>query len=1232
MTSSRIDLLPESLERRILIIDGAMGTMIQTYSLSEADYRGERFATHSDEVKGNNDLLTLTQPHIIRDIHASYLEAGADIIETNTFNSNAPSMADYKMESLVEELNLTAARLARQVADEFERKDSSRPRYVAGVLGPTNRTATISPDVNDPGFRNITFDHLVDTYSVAARALVEGGADILLVETIFDTLNAKAAIFAVETLFEQLGHRLPVMISGTITDQSGRTLTGQTPEAFWNSVRHARPLSIGLNCALGAKMMRPYIEELAQLSDTFVSAYPNAGLPNPLAPTGYDELPADTAALLRDFADSGFVNIVGGCCGTTPAHIKAIAQTVRDLPVRRRPAIERKTRLSGLEPFNIGDDSLFANIGERTNVTGSRAFARMILAGDYAEGLSVARQQVENGAQMIDVNMDEAMLDSVKAMTTFLNLIASEPDISKVPLVIDSSKWSVIEAGLKCVQGKGIVNSISLKEGKDEFVRQANLARKYGAAVIVMAFDEDGQADTLERRIAICKRCYHILVDEIGFPAEDVIFDPNIFAIATGIEEHSNYAKDFIEATRIIRQMLPYAKISGGVSNVSFSFRGNDPVREAIHTAFLYHAIQAGMTMGIVNAGQVGVYDDIPKDLLEHVEDIIFNRRPDAAERMVTFAATLKGEKKTEAQELAWRSGSVEERLTHALVHGIATHIVPDTEEIREKLGSPLKVIEGPLMDGMNVVGDLFGAGKMFLPQVVKSARVMKQAVAYLEPYLAEEKLRSGDNKAKGKMVIATVKGDVHDIGKNIVSVVLQCNNYEVVNLGVMVPAQKILQVAREEKCDVIGLSGLITPSLEEMAHVAREMEREGFDIPLLIGGATTSRVHTAVKIAPHYHGPVVWVPDASRSVGVCSNLLSRDLRAPYLAELKADYERIREQHARKQGPGPLRTLAEARHHGYKTDWSDYVPPQPAFVGRRELRDYDLRDLARYIDWGPFFQTWELSGPYPKILDDAIVGKHAREVLAEGQAMLERIITEKWLTANGVMTIYPANSVNGGDDIEIYADERREQPIMTWHNLRQQTVKAADRFNWCLGDFIAPKGSGVKDYIGAFAVTAGLGIDERVLAFEQAHDDYNSIMLKALADRLAEAFAEALHERVRKEFWGYAKDEAMSVEELVREGYRGIRPAPGYPACPDHTEKGPLFDMLDAPALGITLTESFAMWPASSVSGFYFSHPQSTYFAVGRVGKDQIKDYATRKGMTVEEAERWLAAHLAYQG
>ncbi len=1230
MSSPRIDLLPELLERRILLLDGAMGTMIQSYQLAESDYRGKRFAQHGHEVKGNNDLLTLTQPRIIREIHTAYFDAGADIIETNTFNSNAPSMADYGMEDLVEELNRSAAHIARAVADEFERRDSKRPRYVAGVLGPTNRTATISPDVNDPGFRNITFDQLAQTYGVAARALIEGGADLLLIETVFDTLNAKAAIFAIETLFERIGSRVPVIVSGTITDQSGRTLTGQTPEAFYNSVRHARPLSIGLNCALGAKLMRPYIEELAQLTGTFVHAYPNAGLPNPLAPTGYDETPADTAGLLREFAASGFVNLVGGCCGTTPAHIKAIAQAVRDLPARKPASVPRKLRLSGLEAFNIGDDSLFANIGERTNVTGSKAFARLILAGDYAEGLTIARQQVENGAQMIDVNMDEAMLDAVKAMTTFLSLIASEPDISKVPIVIDSSKWSVLEAGLKCIQGKGIVNSISMKEGKEEFVRQANLARKYGAAAIVMAFDEQGQADTLARRVDICTRSYRILVDEVGFDPEDVIFDPNIFPIATGIEEHGDYASDFIEATRIIKQTLPFAKVSGGVSNVSFSFRGNDPVREAIHTAFLYHAIKAGLTMGIVNAGQIGVYDDIPQALLEHVEDIVFNRRPDAAERMVAYAETLKGEKKTAAQELAWRAGSVEERLTHALVHGITSHIVADTEEIRVKLGSPLKVIEGPLMDGMNVVGDLFGAGKMFLPQVVKSARVMKQAVAYLEPYLQAEKAKSGDSKPKGKMVVATVKGDVHDIGKNIVAVVLQCNNYEVVNLGVMVPAQKILEVAREERCDMVGVSGLITPSLEEMAHVAREMERQGFDLPLLIGGATTSRVHTAVKIAPYYHGPVVWVPDASRSVGVCSNLLSTDLSASYRAEVAAEYDRIRTQHAAKQGPGPMHSLAAARAHGFKTDWRSYAPAQPSFIGRREFVGYDLRTLVRYIDWGPFFQTWELSGAYPKILDDPVVGKQARELLAEAQAMLERIVHEGWLSANGVVALYPANSIDGGDDIAIYADERRDRTLMVWHNLRQQNVKAADRVNWCLADFVAPRTSGVRDYVGAFAVTAGIGAEERVRAFERAHDDYSAILLKSLADRLAEAFAEALHERVRKALWGYAPDEALSNEELVRERYRGIRPAPGYPACPDHTEKGPLFELLDAPSVGITLTESFAMWPAAAVSGFYLSHPDATYFALGRVGKDQIEDYAARKTMPSAEVERWLAANLAY--
>ncbi len=1226
---NRSDALVNLLRERIVILDGAMGTMIQGYKLDEAGYCGARFKDFARDLKGNNDLLTLTQPRIIREIHAQYFAAGADIIETNTFNSTSIAQSDYALEHLVRELNCEAAKLARAVADEFEQKDG-KPRFVAGALGPTNRTASISPDVNDPGFRNVAFDQLVAAYTEAVHGLFEGGVDLLLVETIFDTLNAKAALFAIDEFFEHRKIRLPIIISGTITDASGRTLSGQTTEAFWNSVRHARPLAIGLNCALGAQLMRPYIEELARVADTYVSAYPNAGLPNPLAETGYDETPAYTASLIKEFAQSGFVNIVGGCCGTTPAHIKAIADAVRGIPPRSVPEIEKKMRLSGLEPLNIGDDSLFVNVGERTNVTGSKAFARLILNGNLAEGLSVARQQVENGAQMIDINLDEAMLDSKAAMTTFLNLIASEPDISRVPVMIDSSQWEVIEAGLKCVQGRCVVNSISMKEGKDEFVKHAKLARRYGAAVVVMAFDDKGQADTLERRVDICKRSYHILVDAVGFAPEDVILDPNIFAIATGIEEHANYGKDFIEATRIIKHTLPYAKVSGGLSNISFSFRGNDPVREAIHTAFLYHAIQAGLTMAIVNAGQLGIYEEIPKDLLERVEDIIFNRRPDAAERMVKFAETVKGEGRAPSEDLEWRQGAVEQRLTHALVKGITDFIIADTEEARLKFERPIQVIEGPLMDGMNVVGDLFGSGKMFLPQVVKSARVMKQAVAHLVPYIEAEKAKSGDVRPKGKIVLATVKGDVHDIGKNIVGVVLQCNNYEVINLGVMVPWQKISQVARDEKCDIIGLSGLITPSLEEMAHNAREMEREGFKIPLLIGGATTSRTHTVVKIAPGYHGPVIWVPDASRSVAVCSNLLSDELKDKYLAEVRAEYARIKTQYEQKKGPGPMHKLADARKHGLKTDWSAYVPPVPSFLGVKQLKNYDLAEIAAYIDWGPFFQTWELAGPYPKILDDEIVGSEARKVLAEGKAMLKKIIAAKWLTANAVFGIFPAASVNDGDDIEIYADEKRNRAPMTWHNLRQQNLKPAGRPNLCLGDFIAPQGAGIKDYIGAFAVTAGIGIEKHVKAFEDQHDDYNAIMLKALADRLAEAFTELLHKRVRKEFWGYGKDENLDNAALIAEKYRGIRPAPGYPACPDHTEKGALFDLLRAPEVGITLTESYAMYPASSVSGFYFSHPASQYFAVGKVERDQVEDYARRKTMPVADVARWLAPYLAY--
>ena len=1213
------------LQHRILLLDGAWGTMIQNHRLDESQFRGDRFRDHARELRGNNDLLTLTRPDIVSSIHEQYFEADADISSTNTFNSNAPSQADYGLETIVRELNFEAARIARAIADRYS--TTERKRYVAGALGPTSKTASISPDVNDPGFRNISFDELVAVYTEAAEGLIDGGVDLLLVETIFDTLNAKAAIFAIETEFAKRGARLPVMISGTITDQSGRTLTGQTPEAFWNSVRHARPLTIGLNCALGARLMRPYIEDLARVADTFVCAYPNAGLPNPLSETGYDETPAQTAELLREFAQSGLVNIVGGCCGTTPAHVRAIADGVRGIKPRVRPVIESKLRLSGLEPLNLGSDSLFANIGERTNVTGSRAFARLILAGDYAEALTVARQQVENGAQMIDVNMDEAMLDSQAAMMKFLHLIAAEPDISRVPVVIDSSKWSVIEAGLKCVQGKCVVNSISLKEGEEEFVRQATLARRYGAAVIVMAFDEQGQADTLERRKEICLRCYRILTARVGMAPEDIIFDPNIFAVATGIEEHANYGCDFIEATSWIRKTLPGTGVSGGVSNVSFSFRGNDAVREAIHTVFLYHAIRAGMTMGIVNAGQLGVYENIEHELRERAEDVVLNRRPDAGERLVEFATTVKSADKSQTEDLAWRRGSVEERIAHALVHGVATFVVEDTEEARLRFERPIQVIEGPLMDGMNIVGDLFGAGKMFLPQVVKSARVMKQAVAHLIPYIEAEKRRSGDNKPRGKIVIATVKGDVHDIGKNIVSVVLQCNNFEVVNLGVMVPAEKILQTARDEKADVIGLSGLITPSLEEMAHVAKEMQRQGFTLPLLIGGATTSRVHTAVKIAPHYGGATVYVPDASRSVSVCQSLISEDTRGKYAADLRADYERIRLQHAAKKGPS-LVTLEKARANAFAIDWTAYAPPRPRQPGRHVFLDYDLEELARYIDWSPFFQTWDLTGTFPRILDDPVVGKAAKNVHQDAHTMLKRIIAEKWLHANGVLTLIPANS--SGDDIEIYADESRANVAMIWHTLRQQTEKAADRANFCLADFVAPRASGVPDWIGAFAVTAGLGCEARVRAFEAANDDYSAIMLKALADRLAEAFTERLHERVRREFWGYAPSEALSNEELVAEKYRGIRPAPGSPACPDHTEKGPLFDLLDATSIGMALTESYAMLPAAAVSGFYLSHPQAQYFAVGKIGEDQARDYARRKALALDVTERWLAPVLAY--
>ncbi len=1229
MTVDRTAPLQELLARRILILDGAMGTMIQSYRLQEADYRGERFRDWPSDLKGNNDLLALTQPAIIREIHAAYLDAGADIIETNTFNSTSVSMHDYGMESLVPELNRAAARLAREVADEYSTPD--RPRFVAGVLGPTNRTASLSPDVNNPGFRNIDFDRLVAAYTEAVQALVEGGVDLLLVETIFDTLNAKAALFAIQQFFDDSGIRLPVMISGTITDASGRTLSGQTTEAFWNSLSHIRPLSFGLNCALGATQLRPYIAELARIADTHVSAHPNAGLPNAFGE--YDETPEQMAAVIREFAESGFLNIVGGCCGTTPAHIRAIAEAVKDLPPRPVPNIEPQCRLAGLEPLNIGPDSLFVNVGERANVTGSAVFKRLIKAGDYNAALDIARQQVDNGAQIIDINMDEGMLDSKEAMVTFLNLIAAEPDISRVPVMIDSSKWEILEAGLKRIQGKPVVNSISMKEGEAEFIRQARLIHRYGAAAIVMAFDEQGQADTEERKFAICQRAYRILTEQVGFPPQDIIFDPNIFAVATGIAEHNNYAVDFIEATRRIKAELPHASISGGVSNVSFSFRGNNPVREAIHSVFLYHAIHAGMTMGIVNAGQLAIYEEIPAELRERVEDVIFNRRPDATERLLEIADQYKaddGETGPRREEQDWRSWPVAKRLEHALIKGIDEFIETDTEDARQQSERPLHVIEGPLMDGMNVVGDLFGAGKMFLPQVVKSARVMKKAVGYLIPFIEADQA-GGQRRSNGRIVMATVKGDVHDIGKNIVGVVLQCNNFEVVDLGVMVPAQKILDAAREHGADMIGLSGLITPSLDEMVNVAKEMTRQGFGVPLLIGGATTSQMHTAVKIDPQYAGPVVYVKDASRAVGVAQHLIGPDSRDGFVARTKADYVQKREQHANRRNREALLPLAQVRANRPILDWNVYNPTRPDFLGVRAFDAYPLAELVERIDWTPFFQAWELRGRYPAIFDDPAHGEQARHLFTDAQTMLDKIITERWLTARAVIGFFPANRL-GEDDIALYTDDSRERVLMTLHHLRQQGPKPAGKPHRCLADWIAPRESGVADYLGAFAVTAGIGIDERVAAFERAHDDYSAILLKALADRLAEAFAERLHERVRREFWGYAADETLSNDDLIAEHYRGIRPAPGYPACPDHTEKGLLWRLLDVDRnAGIHLTENFAMTPTAAVSGWYFSHPEARYFGVGRLDRDQVADYARRKGWTMAVAEKWLAPNLGYE-
>ncbi|MCV7299077.1 methionine synthase [Mycobacterium barrassiae] len=1227
------DELTSALRQRILVIDGAMGTAIQRDRPDEAGYRGERFKDWPSDVVGNNDLLTLTQPQIIEGIHREYLEAGADILETNTFNANAVSLSDYGMEELAYELNYEGAALARKACDEFSTQD--KPRYVAGALGPTTRTASISPDVNDPGARNVSYDQLVAAYYDAARGLLDGGADLLIVETIFDTLNAKAAIFAIETLFEERGRRWPVIISGTITDASGRTLSGQVTEAFWNSIRHAKPLAVGLNCALGAPEMRPYIAEMSRIADTFVSCYPNAGLPNAFGE--YDEFPTRQAGYVAEFADAGFVNLVGGCCGTTPAHIAEIAKAVEGKAPRQVPEVPVATRLSGLEPLNIDDNSLFVNIGERTNITGSARFRNLIKAEDYDTALSVALQQVEVGAQIIDINMDEGMIDGVAAMDRFTKLIASEPDISRVPVMIDSSKWEVIEAGLKNVQGKPIVNSISMKEGEEKFIREARQCRKYGAAVVVMAFDEQGQADNLERRKQICGRAYRILTEEVGFPPEDIIFDPNCFALATGIEEHATYGIDFIEACRWIKENLPGVHISGGISNVSFSFRGNNPVREAIHAVFLFHAIKAGLDMGIVNAGALVPYDSIDPELRDRIEDVVLNRREDAAERLLEIAERFnKSEKTDEAEAAEWRSLPVRERITHALVKGIDAHVDEDTEELRAEIaaagGRPIEVIEGPLMDGMNVVGDLFGSGKMFLPQVVKSARVMKKAVAYLLPFIEAEKEENGTAGSKdtnGTIVMATVKGDVHDIGKNIVGVVLQCNNFEVIDLGVMVPAQKILDAAKEHGADIIGLSGLITPSLDEMANFAVEMERAGLEIPLLIGGATTSRAHTAVKISPRRSGPVVWVKDASRSVPVAAALLDDKQRPALLEATEKDYASLRERHAQKN-ERPMVTLEKARANRTPIDWDGYTPPVPAQgLGVRDFSDYDLAELREFIDWQPFFNAWEMKGRFPDILNNPASGEAARKLYDDAQEMLDTLIKEKWLTANGVIGFFAANAV--GDDIEVYTDETRTEVLTTLHNLRQQGEHRDGIPNRSLGDFVAPKDTGLQDYVGAFAVTAGLGSGEKIAEFKAANDDYSAILLESLADRLAEAFAERMHQRVRKEFWGYQPDEQLDNDALIGEKYVGIRPAPGYPACPEHTEKVTLFKLLDASArTGIELTESMAMWPGAAVSGWYFSHPQSQYFVVGRLAQDQVADYARRKGWTLQEAERWLAPNLGY--
>ncbi|MGF1909135.1 methionine synthase [Vibrio kasasachensis] len=1212
------------LKQRIMLIDGGMGTMIQDYKLEEQDYRGERFASWHCDLKGNNDLLVLTQPKLIKDIHIAYLEAGADILETNTFNSTTIAMADYDMESLSDEINFVAAKLAREAADEWTAKNPEKPRYVAGVLGPTNRTCSISPDVNDPGYRNVSFDELVKAYSESTRALIKGGSDLILIETIFDTLNAKACAFAVDSVFEELDLELPVMISGTITDASGRTLSGQTTEAFYNSLRHVKPISFGLNCALGPDELREYVNELSRISECNVSAHPNAGLPNAFGE--YDLSPEDMAEHVKEWAESGFLNLIGGCCGTTPEHIRQMAQVVEGVKPRPLPKIPVACRLSGLEPLTIAKESLFVNVGERTNVTGSARFKRLIKEELYDEALSVAQQQVESGAQIIDINMDEGMLDAEACMVRFLNLCASEPEISKVPVMVDSSKWEVIEAGLKCIQGKGIVNSISLKEGKEKFVQQAKLIRRYGAAVIVMAFDEVGQADTRERKIEICTNAYNILVDEVGFPAEDIIFDPNIFAVATGIDEHNNYAVDFIEAVGDIKRTLPHAMISGGVSNVSFSFRGNNYVREAIHAVFLYHCFKNGMDMGIVNAGQLEIYDNLPEDLRDAVEDVVLNRRDDSTERLLDMATEYLERavgKVEDKSALEWRTWSVEKRLEHSLVKGITDFIVEDTEEARVNSARPIEVIEGPLMDGMNVVGDLFGEGKMFLPQVVKSARVMKQAVAHLEPFINATKDAGSSN---GKILLATVKGDVHDIGKNIVGVVLQCNNYEIIDLGVMVSCEKILKVAKEENVDIIGLSGLITPSLDEMVHVAKEMERQGFDLPLLIGGATTSKAHTAVKIEQNYKNPVVYVNNASRAVGVCTSLLSSELRPPFIEKLDADYVRVRDQHNRKKPRTKPVTLEVARANKVEIDWDNYTPPAPAKPGIHVFDDFDMATLRNYIDWTPFFMTWSLVGKYPTIFEHEEVGEEAQRLYKDACDWLDKIEREGLLKSRGICGLFPAASID--DDIEVYTDESRSEVAKVLHNLRQQTEKPKG-YNYCLSDYIAPKISGKKDWIGAFAVTGGVGERELADEFKAKGDDYNAIMIQAVADRLAEAFAEYLHERIRKEIWGFSPEEKLTNSDLIREKYQGIRPAPGYPACPEHTEKGAIWELLNVEqAIGMSLTSSYAMWPGASVSGWYFSHPDSRYFAIAQIQEDQAQSYADRKGWDRLEAEKWLGPNL----